>query len=113
MTSVHRTLAAGAAVLVLAASAVGIASAQATPTPAPGAQQQQRPSYQQFLDALARRLNVSTANLETAIGQARTDVGLPADSRGFPNAGHGPGGPGGRGGPRGFGGDRNAAAQAI
>jgi hypothetical protein len=112
MSCINRTLAAGAAVLALAGSAVGIASAQATPTPAPGTQQQQqRPSYQQFLDALARRLNISSANLETAIGQSRTDLGLPADGPApFGPGGHGRGGPGGG---RGFGGDLNTAAQAI
>ena len=111
----RRGLVAGAAVLVLAGSAVGIASAQNAPTPmttpTPGAGQQQRPSPQAFLDALAKRLNVSSNALQTAIGQARTDVGLPAANGGFPfgPGGRGPGGPGGRG----FGGDLNAAAQAI
>ncbi len=118
-SSARRTLVAGAAVLVLAGSAVGIAAAQATPTsppaagtPAPGtAQQQQRPGYQQFLDALAKRLNITSANLQTAIGQARTDVGLPADGPAPFGPGHGRGGPGG---PRGgFGGDLSSAAQAI
>ncbi|HET6316925.1 MAG TPA: hypothetical protein VFG86_10735 [Chloroflexota bacterium] len=109
-------LVAGATVLVLAGSAVGIAAAQSTPTPSPAPgtgqqQQQQRPNFQAFLDALAKRLNISTAQLETAMGQARTDVGLPANGPGpfGPGGGHGPGGPGGRG----FGGDLNAAAQAI
>jgi hypothetical protein len=37
---------------------------------------------------LAKRLNITTAALQSAIGQARTDVGLPgAGSRG---PGHGP-----------------------
>jgi hypothetical protein len=110
MKQFHRTLAAGAAVLVIAGSAVGIAQAQATPTPqTPGTQQQQtRPDPQAFLDALARRLNVSSQALQTAIGQARTDVGLPADG-GFPfgRGGHG------RGGPRGGGFELDTAAQAI
>jgi hypothetical protein len=106
----RRGLVASAAVLVLAGSAVGIASAQTAPAPTPGAGQQ-RPGPQAFLDALAKRLNITTAALQTAMGQARTDVGLPAEG-GFPGGkGHGPGGP--RGGPGGFGGDLNAAAQAI
>ena len=42
----------------------------------------QAPSgYQKFIDALAKRLNITSANLETAIGQARTDAGLPAGAR--------------------------------
>jgi len=103
---------AGTTVLVLAGSAVGIASAQTTPTPTPNAVGQQRPDAQAFLDALAKRLNITSAALQTAIGQARTDVGLPADGGGFPfgPGGHGPGGPGGG---RGFGGDLTTAAQAI
>ncbi len=109
-------LVAAATVLVLAGSAIGIAAAQSTPTPSPAPgtgqqqQQQQRTNYQAFLDALAKRLNISTTQLETAMGQARTDVGLPANGPGpFGPGGHGAGGPGGRG----FGGDLNAAAQAI
>ena len=107
----RRGLIASAAVVVLAGSAVGIASAQTAPTPTPGAGQQ-RPGAQAFLDALAKRLNISTAALQSAIGQARTDVGLPADGGFSGGPGHGPGGRG-PGGPGGFGGDLNAAAQAI
>jgi len=107
--STRRTLVAAAAVLVLAGSAVGIAAAQTAPTATPGAAGQARPGYQAFLDALAKRLNISSANLTTAIGQARTDVGLPATG-GFPGGGHGEGGPGGRGGRSA---DLTAAAQAI
>ena len=89
----RRGLVASAAVLVLAGSAVGIASAQTAPTPTPGAGQQ-RPGAQAFLDALAKRLNITTAALQSAIGQARTDVELPAEG-GFPGRpGRGPGGPG-------------------
>jgi hypothetical protein len=110
-SSARRTLVAGAAVLVLAGSAVGIAAAQTAPTPTPGVAGQARPGSQAFLDALAKRLNITSANLEQAITGARTDAGLP------PGGGFGPGGPGGhgRGGPgsRGFGGDLTAAAQAI
>ena len=112
MTSVSRSLRygvmAGAAVLVLAGSAVGIASAQPQPTPTPG---QQRPNgYQAFIDALAKRLNTSSANLETAISQARTNAGLPAGN-GFPGPRPGPGGPGGAGFRGPF--DLTAAATAI
>src|SRR5919108_5503544 len=105
----RRSLVAGAAVLVLAGAAVGIAAAQATPTPSPsGAAAQVQARSQAFLDALAKRLNISTSTLQQAISQARTDVGLPAGNT-LPGLGRGPGGPG-RGG---FGGELNAAAQAI
>jgi hypothetical protein len=93
-----------AAVAVLGGAAVGIAAAQAQPaTPTAG---QAQSGYQKFIAALAQRLNISTTNLETAIGQARTDAGFPA-GQGF--RGRGKGSPGGRG----FGVDLNAAATAI
>jgi hypothetical protein len=104
--SIRRVLAAGGAVLVLGGAAVGIAAAQTQPTPAAG--QQAQSGYQAFIDALAKRLNITPANLQTAIGQARTDAGLPAGGGGFP---FGPGGPG-RHGPGG-GEDLTAAATAI
>jgi len=34
--------------------------------------------FQAFVDALAKRLNITSANLQTAITQARSDAGLPA-----------------------------------
>jgi hypothetical protein len=106
-SSARRAIAAGGAVVLLGGSAVGIAAAQTspTPTPPPTAQsgQARTNGAQAFVDALAKRLNISSASLQTAIDQARADVGAPADG-GF---GHRPGG---RGGPRG---DLTAAAQAI
>jgi hypothetical protein len=108
--SLKRGLAAGGAVLVLGGSAVGIASAQTAPAGTPSTTSQTpRPGYQAFLDALAKRLNISSSTLQTAIDQARTDAGLPAGG-GFGHDGGGPGGPGrpGRGGE-----DLNAAATAI
>jgi polyhydroxyalkanoate synthesis regulator phasin len=93
------------AVAILGGAAVGIAAAQAQPTtPTTG---QAQSGYQKFVDALANRLGITTAKLETAIGEARTDAGFPAGGKGFPGAF-------GRGGPRGGGGvDLNAAATAI
>jgi hypothetical protein len=108
--SARRSLAAGAAVLVLGGSAVGIASAQTAPTPGPATtapgQGQPPPQYQAFIDALAKRLGITSAAVQTAVTQARTDAGLPAGGFGF---GHGPGGPG-RNGP---GRNLDAAATAI
>jgi hypothetical protein len=115
--SMRRGLAAGGALLVLGGSAVGIASAQtqpANPTP-PGqpGRNNGNNGYQAFIDALAKRLGITSDALQTAIGQARADAGLPTGpaGRGLP---FGPG-PGGRpGGPRGFAFlDLNTAAQAI
>lgn len=106
-TSIRRGLVAVCAVAVLGGAAVGITAAQAQPAPTPSGQQS---GYQKFIDALAKRLNISSANLQTAIGQARTDAGLPAGGPGFPG-GRGRGGPGpGR---AGFGFDFNAVANAI
>src|ERR1700737_3195065 len=103
--SIRRGLVAGCAVAVLGGAAVGIAAAQTQPTTTPSGQQAQS-GYQKFVDALAKRLNVTSANLETAIGQARTDAGLPAGP-GFPGGG-GKGGHGGAGRV-----DLQAAATAI
>jgi polyhydroxyalkanoate synthesis regulator phasin len=101
---IRRIAVAGAAVLVLGGAAVGIAAAQTQPTATPASQSQT--GYQRFVDALAKRLNVSSQTLETAVTQARQDAGLPANAQGFP-------GGAGRRGPRGFGGDLNAAATAL
>jgi polyhydroxyalkanoate synthesis regulator phasin len=104
--SIRRGLVVGSAVLVLGGAAVGIAAAQAQPAASPTGQAQS--GYQQFVDALAKRLNITPANLETAIGQARGDAGLPAGAA-FPGGKGERGGPG-RGGARV---DLNAAATAI
>jgi hypothetical protein len=106
-SAARRTLVAFGAVVVLGGTAVGVASAQATPTPAQPAQSQSRPDPQAYIDALARRLNVTPDALRQAMSQARTDVGLPA---GGPDVGFGFGHGPGRGG---RGGDLTAAAQAI
>src|SRR5919199_1521856 len=106
-SSLRRVAVAGVAVLVLGGAAVGIAAAQAQPATTPSGQQTQS-AYQRFIDALAKRLNISSQNLESAITQARSDAGLPANGQGFPGGferGRGPRG--------GFGLDLNAAAAAI
>jgi len=98
--------------LLLGGSAVGIAAAQTAPAPSPvttATAGQGQASYQAFIDALAKRLGISSAMLQTAIGQARADAGLPAGG-GF---GPGHGGPGGPGRPGGFGRNLSAAATAI
>lgn len=102
-------LAAGVAA-VLATAAVGAVAAQQTPTPTPGTPGQSgqaRPTHQAFLDALARRLGITTDRLQQAITEARTEVGLPDRAMG---KGFGFRGPGklGRGGV-----ELNAAAQAL
>jgi ribosome recycling factor len=98
-TSARRVAIAAGAVLVLGGSAVGIAAAQSTPTPSSG--------YQNFINALAQKLNVSPQTLQDDIAQVRQAQGMPANG-GIPF--------GGRGGPRaGFGGGVNfqTAATAI
>ena len=99
----RRIVLAGGAVLVLGGSAVGIAAAQTAPTATPSGQQAQS-GYQKFIDAQAKRLNVQPAALQTAIGQARTDAGLPAGN-GFPGGERGGAGRGGV--------DLNAAATFL
>ncbi len=93
--SVRRVAIAGVAVLVMGGAAVGIAAAQAQPSATPTSQQS---NYQKFVDALAKRLGISSQTLQQDITQARQDAGLPAapNGRGFP-------GGGGRRGPGGFG----------
>jgi hypothetical protein len=90
-------------VLVLVIAGVSVAAAQAQPA-TPGTQQTQS-GYQKFIDALAKRLNTTPAALETAIGQARTDAGLPAGGKEF--------GGGRRGERHGFGGGLGGVATAI
>lgn len=105
--SLRRALVAGGVALLLGVATLGLALAQQTPTPGPATPSQSaRPSYQAFLDALARRLGISTDQLQQAITDARNEVGLPA--------GRGKFGFGGRG--HGFGKlglDASVAAQAI
>src|ERR671932_92617 len=80
-----RSLAAGAAALVFGGAALGIANAQTTtPTPAQSSSrpaQGQPPAARQsaFLAALARRLGITTDQLQQAMANARSDAGLPAD----------------------------------
>src|SRR5438552_11738150 len=111
--SLKRGLAASGAVLLLGGSAIGIASAQTAPSTTPStAAPSGQAGYQAFVDALAKRLGISSATLQTAIGQARTDAGLPAGG-GFGPGHGGPGGRGGPGGPVGSGRDLSAAATVI
>ena len=111
-----RTLLAAGAALVLGGSALGVAVAQQTPTPAPTptpgrtappSGQQREQAYQQYLDAVARRLGVTRERLEQALAEARTELGLPNRGPGFRPGFHGRGGfgPGGV--------DLGAAAQAL
>jgi hypothetical protein len=110
-TTGRRILLGAGATVILVGAAVGVAAAQQTPSPSPGTTtQQQRPGFNNFLDALAKRLNITRDQLNQAISGARTDVGMPANG-GFP--GRGPGGPGPRGFAFGRGPELNAASQAI
>ena len=99
------------ATVILVGAAVGVAAAQQSPAPSPGTTtQQQRPGFNAFLDALARRLNISRDQLNQAISGARSDVGQQGNG-GFP--GRGPGGPGPRGFAFGRGAELNTLAQAL
>ena len=67
--SIRRGLVAGCAVAVLGGAAVGIAAAQTQPTTTPSGQQ--APSgYQKFVDALAKRLNISPRYVRTELQRA-------------------------------------------
>jgi transposase-like protein len=91
-TTLRRSLAVGAAALVLGGSTLGLANAQVTPTapaPTPGqSQQAPGPEHQRFLEALAKRLGITTDQLRQAIREARSDAGLPADRSDFGHGSH-------------------------
>jgi DNA-binding transcriptional regulator YdaS (Cro superfamily) len=77
--TLKRCLTAICVALLLTGGAVRLVDAQ-TATPAPVQQTPSQPTRQQYLDALARRLGITTAQLEQAISGARQDVGLPANA---------------------------------
>src|SRR5437764_1910900 len=87
--SVRRGLAAGGAVLLLAGSAVGVAIAQSAPAPADISAQSAsaRANRQPYLNALAGRLGIDPTALQTAMDQARSDVGAPTSGSGAPLGG--------------------------
>jgi hypothetical protein len=98
------------ATVILVGGAVGVAAAQQSPAPSPGTTtQQQRPGFNAFLDALAKRLNIPRSQLDQAISGARSDVGAPPNG-GFPGR---PGGPGPRGFAFGRGMELNTLSQAL
>jgi hypothetical protein len=98
----------GGATLALGGVAAERAAAQQTPQPtAPGAGGQAR--HEQFLAAVAAKLNVTPERLRQAMDEARQELGLPERSA-KPG---GPGGPGGGPGRGGFGMGLEAAAQAL
>jgi len=96
-------LALGGATVVLGGMAAGTVSAQQTPTPAQsptprqgvtGTQGADRQAQQDnFLAALAAKLNVTVDQLKQAMQQTRQELGIPERGQG------GPGRPGGQGGP--------------
>ncbi len=120
---IRRSLTIAGATLILSGSALGLANAQSQPTQGTQSTQppqgqatpgQARPQgsadhqqqEQAFLAALAKRLGISTDQLQQAMTAARTDLGLP------PDRGIGPGGPsGGRRG--GLGPNLDTAAQFL
>jgi hypothetical protein len=121
LTSFKRTAVAGVAALTLVGASLGAVSAQQVPTSpnpaptAPGGPRQGAPGQPQadrqqreqaFIAAVAAKLGIPAEQLQQAMDQTRTELGMPE---------RGPGGP--RGGPgRGegrMGGGLDAAAQAL
>jgi hypothetical protein len=94
--SLKKALLAGVVALAVGASALGIAAAQQTPTASPtsvpgfghgpGAQQTTpgQDRREQFLSALAAKLNVSTDRLRQAMEETRRELGLPEHRAGGP-----------------------------
>jgi transposase-like protein len=113
-------LAVGGATVVLGGMAAGTVSAQQTPTPAQsptprqgvtGTQGADRQAQQDnFLAALAAKLNVTVDQLKQAMQQTRQELGIPERGQGGRGGHGGPGAQQGRGGP-GIG--LEAAARAI
>jgi hypothetical protein len=113
LTSMKRTMVAGVAALTLVGASLGVVTAQQTPTtpgqPPAGQQHGDRQQHQQqFIAALAARLGITPEQLQQAMDQTRTDLGVPD---------RGPGGAGeprrGGGGDQRMGGGLDAAAQAL
>lgn len=113
LSSMKRTVVAGAAALTLVGASLGVVAAQQAPTapgqPAPGQQQGDRQQHrQQFIAALAARLGIAPEQLQQAMDQTRSELGIP---------GRGPGGGGeprrGDVGDQRMGGGPDAAAQAL
>ena len=76
----RRSLLVSGAAVILSVAAIGVAGAQQSPAPSPSAPGQTapaRPGHAAFLDALARRLGITTDRLQQAITEARSEVGLP------------------------------------
>ena len=101
--SAKRIILAGGTALVLGGSAIGLVSAQQTPTPTPRPPvqtvpgqatpgQQARPGHQVYLEALARRLGITTDRLQQAMTEARNEVGIPERRPGEPGRAFGRGG---------------------
>ena len=112
--SLKQTALAGVAALTIVGAALGVAGAQqaptASPSPAPGnraptgqARVDHQQRHEQFLNALAAKLNVTPDRLRQAMEQTRTELGLPDRAAG------GPGRPGGGR----FGPSLDVAARAI
>ena len=82
-----RFVAASVAALVLGGAALGVASAQQAPGTGTGQSREQA-----FVDALAKKLNISSAILQQDIQQVQQDQGIPAGEGFFGGHGHGGGG---------------------
>jgi hypothetical protein len=108
--SIRRGLAAGGVVLLLTGSAVGVAAAQSAPGGTSAQSAPAQANNQAYLNALAARLGIDPTALQTAMSQARSDVGEPT-----PGSGTAVGGPAARAGQGGRGGAQNlnVAAQVI
>jgi hypothetical protein len=115
---VIRLVAVAGAVILVGVAAVGVVAAQAQPATPNAPQRQER--VQQYLEALAKRLNVSVDQLKQAMADARSDVQATQPARPNPNPGAGrdrfpgrPGFPGVPGGPGALRGILTSQAQAV
>ncbi len=98
-TSTATTAPATVTATTAAASATAAATATPSPQGTPGASPGRAGGelVQRYLDALARRLGVTTERLQQAVAEARAEAGFPTPGPNRPGA---PGAPGAPGGPR-------------
>lgn len=92
--SLKYIIAAGGVALLLGGAAFGVVSAQ-QPTPTPSEQPAQvgrGPHHQQFLEALAAKLGISTQRLQQAMDEVHRELGPPPGRAGHRGGPHGGGG---------------------
>ncbi len=84
-SSLTRTLVAGSAAVIIGGAAIGVAAAQQAPASNNGTPTTQQNRFDQFINALAAKLNITPDTLKQDIQQVRQEQGLngPRGDHGF------------------------------